>query len=59
MLYERMIMGEYEEGGGRGHNLRHCLGSGVDILRKTMKNLSQDSCPPGLDLNIQGLLSMK
>ena len=58
-LYERMIMEKYEEGGGHGRNLRHCLGSGMEGLRKTIKNLSQDSWPPGLDLNIQGLLSMK
>ena len=52
-------MGKYEEGGGHGHNFRHCLGSGMEGLRKTMKNLSQDSWPPGLNLNVQGHLSMK
>jgi len=34
-------MGKYEEGGGHDHNLRHCLGSGIEGLRKTMKNLSR------------------
>lgn len=34
-------MGKYEEGGGHGHNLRHCLGSGMEGPRKTMKNLSR------------------
>lgn len=32
-------MGKYEEGGGHCHNLRLCLGSGLEGLRKTMKNL--------------------
>jgi hypothetical protein len=54
MLNERMIIGKCEEGGGHGHNLRHCLGSGMEGLRKTMKTLSQDRWLPDLDLNKPG-----
>jgi hypothetical protein len=58
VLNERMTIGKYEEGNGHDHNLRHCLDSGIEGLRKTMQNLIHFSWPPGLDLIIQGLLSV-
>jgi hypothetical protein len=36
VLNGRMIIGKYEGGSGHGHNLRHCLDSGIEGLRKIM-----------------------
>jgi hypothetical protein len=36
VLNERMIIGKYEGGSGHGINLRHCLDTGIEGLRKTM-----------------------